>query len=210
MTSADLRRGALASLLFLFLAHFYTLLAETSYRTVIVNDGLLPPKTVAKIDEMGAELYEKTKVPVFVAAVADLNATKPMTLIEKIRRDYPTYVLLYLSKEPMSVNIFRSKDAEKLADYDQILSPWPWRGTIKPVMSPAFSKSEDVKIEVAIFNGFADLVDQIAASRGITLKSSIGSQSKESFLIARWIFYAILLFLVLQYFYYKRKRRAGK
>jgi hypothetical protein len=76
-------------------------------------------------------------------------------------------------------------------------------------MSPAFSKSEEVKLEVAVLNGYADLVDQVAASKGVTLKSSIGSGSKESFLIVRWIFYGILLFILIQYLYYRKRKRRG-
>jgi hypothetical protein len=166
----------------------------------------MPPKEVEKLTQMGTELYEKTGVPVFVAAVEDLNATKPIDLIERIETAYPTWMLLYFSKNPTTVNIFTSDDARKLADIDQILSPLPWRGTIKPVMSPAFSKNEAVKLEVAIFNGYADLVDQVAASKGVSLKSSVGSGSRDTFMAIRWVFYIILGFVILQFIFYKRKR----
>lgn len=177
---------------------------------VLVNDGVMPPKEVEKIRQMGSELYEKTHVPVFVAVVEDLNKTRPIDLIEKVKKDYPTYILLYFSLKPSAVNIFASEDAKRLVDIDQILSPLPWRGTIRPVMSPAFSKSESVKQEVAIFNGYADIVDQVAENKGVKLTTSVGSGSKTSFQIVRTIFYAILAFVILQFILVARKKRAGK
>ena len=176
---------------------------------VLVNNGIMPPKEVNKIKEMGIELYEKTKVPVFVAAVKELNTTKPIDLINSIKQNYSTYILLYFSVKPTAVNIFASNDAKKLIDIDQILSPLPWRGTIRPVMSPAFSKNENVKLEVALFNGYADIVDQVADSKGIELTSSVGSESRSSFQIVRTIFYAILAFVILQ-FIFKRKKNAAR
>ncbi|BDY12808.1 hypothetical protein [Hydrogenimonas cancrithermarum] len=194
-------------LLLILLSLGSSLFARTTFSPIIANDAIMPDKEIEKLNEMGRELYQKAHVPVFVAAVDDLNRTKPIDLIERIEREYPTYILLYFSKHPTSVNIFSSDDAKKLADFDQILSPLPWLGTIKPVMSPAFSKNEAVKLEVAIFNGYADIVDQVAKAKGVKLSSSIGSGSKDSFLIVRWIFYGILAFIFLRYIYYKRKQR---
>jgi len=192
---------------FLFLILFSPILLFAQIHFILVNDAIMPSKEVEKIEQMGYELYEKTKVPVFVAAVAELNTTRPVDILRTVQKEYPTYILLYFSVKPTAVNIFASKDAEKLIDIDQILSPLPWRGTIKPVMSPAFSKSESVKYEAALFNGYADIVDQVAESRGANLTSSVGSGSKTSFQIVRMIFYAILAFVVLQ-FVLKRKERA--
>jgi len=194
----------------LFLLFLFPSLLFAKLQLVLVNDGVMPPKEVEKINQMGNELYEKTNIPVFVAAVAELNATKPVDLLEPIKSRYSDYALLYFSKTPTAVNIFASDSVKKLMDIEQILSPLPWRGTIKPVMSPAFSKDESVKISVAILNGYADMVDQIAESKGVKLSSSIGSGSKDSFKLIRWIFYGILLFFLVQYIYTKIRRKSGE
>ncbi|BBG64872.1 arginine/ornithine antiporter ArcD [Hydrogenimonas sp.] len=201
------RGGMLPSLLLLF---FIPSLLFSKTGFILVNDGVMPPKQVEKMEQMGEELYSKTGVAAFVAAVAELNKTKPVDLIEDFKEKYPDYILLYFSMKPKAVNIFASKSAEKLIDIEQILSPLPWRGTIKPVMSPAFSKSESVKNEVALFNGYADIVDQAAESRGVKLESSIGSGSKDSFKFIRWIFYAILTLFFIQYIIYKVRSRRGE
>jgi len=177
---------------------------------VIANDAIMPPKEVDKLEEMGGELYEKTGIPVFVAAVAELNASRPVDFLNRIKEDHREYILLYFSINPTAVNIFASDGAKKLIDIEQILSPLPWRGTIKPIMSPAFSKDQDTKNEVAIFNGYADIVDQVAQSKGVKLESSIGSGSKDSFKVIRWIFYGILLFFLIQYILTKVRRVRGE
>ncbi len=202
------KRGSLT--LFAALLFFIPTLLFAKVDFVLKNDGIMPPKEVEKLEEMGSELYEKTGIPVFVAAVADLNETRPVDIIEPLKRTYRDYILLYFSIKPTAVNIFATENTEKLIDIDQILSPLPWRGTIKPVMSPAFSKDQSVKNEVAIFNGYADIVDQVAHSKGVKLESSIGSGSKDSFKLIRWIFYAILGLFFVQYIIYKvRSRRGG-
>ncbi|WP_456380838.1 hypothetical protein [Hydrogenimonas sp.] len=182
--------------------------AQTKF--ILANDGIMPPKEVEKMEQMGSELYRKTRVPVFVAAVEELNASKPAKFLEPLKREYSTYILLYFSVKPTAVNIFASEDAKNLIDIDQILSPLPWKGTIKPVMSPAFSKSESVKYEVALFNGYADIVDQVAESKGVNLTTSVGSGSKTSFQIVRTIFYAILAFVILQFIMVKRGKRGSE
>ncbi len=209
MNRADSVKGkvSLPSLFLLFLIPSL-LFAKVDF--VLKNDGVMPPKEVEKLQQMGSELYEKTGVPVFVAAVAELNATKPVDVIEPIKQKYSEYILLYFSMKPTAVNIFASENAKKLIDIEQILSPLPWRGTIKPVMSPAFSKNEKVKNEVAIFNGYADIVDQVAHSKGVKLDTSIGSGSKESFKYIRWIFYGILAFFLIQYIYFKVRKQRGE
>ncbi len=174
---------------------------------VLSNPGVMPPKEVEKIEQMGRELYEKTKVAVYVAVVKDLNGTKPVAFIEKIGKSTPEYLLLFFSLQPPAVNIFGSESAKKLVDIDQILSPLPWRGTIRPVMSPAFSKNEGAKQEVAILNGYADIVDQVAESKGVKLQSSIGSEGRTTFQFIRMLFYAILFLFVVQYIWYRRKKR---
>jgi len=201
-------RGVLLAPLFFILLFFNaTLSANPTFDPILVNKTMMPDKEVQKIEEMGRELYQKSQIPVFLAVVEELNQTKPIDLLQKIQPQFSTYILLYFSKHPTTVNIFASDDAKALIDRDQILSPLPWRGTIKPLMSPAFSKNETVKLEAAIFNGYADIVEQVADAKGIHLESQIGSGSKDSFLLIRWIFYGILALIFLNYFYTKRKRR---
>jgi len=199
-------KRALRPLLIIFL-FIPVLLLSAQIGLILKNDSIMPEKEVKKILEMGRELYEKTKIPVFIAAVDKLDENRPIDLLQRIKRDHKTYILLYFSINPTAVNIFASDDAKKLIDIDQILSPLPWSGTIKPVMSPAFSKNSSEKYEVALLNGYADIVDQVADSKSVVLNSSIGSGSRRSFQIVRLIFYAILGFILLKFIFMRKKSR---
>ncbi|WP_353661749.1 hypothetical protein [Hydrogenimonas sp. SS33] len=203
-------QGAVYRPFFLLLIFLLPSALFAQFDPILQNDGVMPPKEVEKIRQMGRELYAKTHVPVFVAVVKDLNETKPIDLIERVKTDHPTYILLYFSLKPPAVNIFASQDAKKMVDIDQILSPLPWRGTIRPIMGPGMGKDTGIKQEVAVFNGYADIVDQVAESKGVKLSSSIGSGGRTSFQIIRMIFYGIFLLFIIQYFWYKRKSHAGK
>ena len=82
------------------------LLLSAQIDLILKNDGIMPEKEVKKILEMGRELYEKTKIPVFVAAVEKLDENKPVDLLERIKKDHKSYILLYFSINPTAVNIF--------------------------------------------------------------------------------------------------------
>ena len=210
MSRSDIVKKGGSLPLFAALLFFLPSLLFAKVDFVLKNDGVMPQKEVEKLEEMGSELYRKSGVAVFVAAVAELNETKPVDIIEPLKQNYPDYILLYFSMKPTAVNIFASEKTKALIDIDQILSPLPWRGTIKPIMSPAFSKDQNVKNEVAIFNGYADIVDQVAASKGVKLESSIGSGSRDSFRVIRWIFYGILALFLIQYIIFKVRGRRGE
>jgi len=59
-----------------------------AFDAILVGAGVLPPQGVAKIRQMGGELYDKTHVAAYVAVVNDLNRTKPIDLIERIASDH--------------------------------------------------------------------------------------------------------------------------
>ena len=65
------------------------------------------------------------------------------------------------------------------------------------------------KYNVAILNGYADIVEQIAKSKNIELKSAIGSTNKSLIHYLRYGIYGFLLFVILGYFYQKRKSQNG-
>jgi hypothetical protein len=200
-----LRQGALMAPLFLWLL-IAPLRGATAFDPILANAGVMPPKEVSKIREMGKELYEKTRIPVYVAIVEDLNKTRPVDLIGPIAQRDRDYILIYFSLHPKAVNIFASDRAKTMIDIDQILSPLPWRGTIRPVMSPGMGKDEKIKHEAAVLNGYADVVDQVASHEGVELKSSIGSGNKTTFKYFRWLIYGIFAAVLFQFIFYKRKR----
>lgn len=163
------------------------------YQTTILNlkasyllksDGLLNEKVSAKIEEMGSELFLKTKIGAYVYVTKNIGKTN----------------IIDFEKE------LASKDVLKLFDREKTLSPFSWNGTIIPIL--ADKKMKD-KYNVAILNGYADIVEQIAKSKNIELKSAIGSTNKSLIHYLRYGIYGFLLFVILGYFYQKRKSQNG-
>jgi len=194
----DVLKKSLAALL---LSSFFALYLNASF--VIRNDDILPQKTIGKIDEMGNELKEKTGVGVYLAVVNDKNGTDIRTFEKKLSENLEKpYVLLTLLLGSKKVDIVNTKDLNDKFDKEQVLSPFPWSGSILPLIT---SKSKDFKaaVEAAMLNGYADIVDQIANSYGIKLNSSIGSQNKITYNVVKIIFYGTFLLILLNFLYHK-------
>lgn len=198
MLITDVLKKSLAALL---LSSFFALYLNASF--VIRNDDILPQKTIGKIDEMGNELKEKTGVGVYLAVVNDKNGTDIRTFEKKLSENLEKpYVLLTLLLGSKKVDIVNTKDLNDKFDKEQVLSPFPWSGSILPLIT---SKSKDFKaaVEAAMLNGYADIVDQIANSYGIKLNSSIGSQNKITYNVVKIIFYGTFLLILLNFLYHK-------
>ncbi len=168
---------------------------------ILLNDGILPDKTINKINEIGNELYKKSGVGVYVAVVKRMP-TKKITDFEKnlTKQLKSPYVLLTLSIKDHKVDIVNSKGLKNKFDKESILSPLPWKGTIIPILT-SHSKNPKAAIEAAILNGYADIAEQIADSYGIDLKSAIGSVNKNIYYWLRVLFYSIIALVIAKYLF---------
>lgn len=173
---------------------------------VIGNKNVLPKKTTAKIDEMGKELKEKTGVSAYLVIIDDLNGTKIVEYEKDLSKKLsPPYVMLAISLKDKKIDIYSSNSLKDKFDKEQILSPWPWSGSILPLLVSK-SKDERAKIEAALLNGYADIVEQIANSYNVKLKSGIGSQNRIVFDILKIIFYGIIALIILKMIYRRFKK----
>ena len=80
-----------------------------------------------------------------------------------------------------------------LLDKDAVLSPMPNTGTILPLLA---SKRDDI-YNAALLNGFADIAERIALSKGVELQSAIGSSNKTTLTWIRYPLYGFLLFAII-------------
>jgi hypothetical protein len=73
-------------------------------------------------------------------------------------------------------------------------------GVILPVLAER-AKGDDIvnKYAVAMFNGYSEIAEQIAASRGVELESAAGSGNQIAIDVIRIIFYGVLLLFVFKY-----------
>jgi len=168
-------KGAL--LLFLF-----TTAAFSSF--VLENDEILTTKAIEKIDEISNELKSKTGISAYVIAKKDLDGKKIREYSENITKNLNgNFALFIFALNEKKVNIYSNIDSK--FDKDDILDNY-----VIPIL---VSKDKQIqKYPAAVFNGFAELSEQIAQSFNVELSSSIGSEGKNAYDIVVYIIYFMI------------------
>jgi hypothetical protein len=220
--------------LILSLCFTYTLQAEFLNK----NDVVQNDKFAEDIESIGNELKQKTGISLYLVMLRDLDDNMTTVDFEKSlvdELDEPFVVLTFVELQK-KVDIFaRPQSLYKDFDKKQILSPsatfigavvsaamfarsWDdfkeifgnYGGTILPVLAEK-AKGDDIvkKYSVAMFNGYSDIADQIAASHGVKLSSSAGNGSQIFFDILRLVFYGIILYALIMIIRNKMQKRKG-
>lgn len=107
---------------------------QASY--VVHNDSIVSDRVAGKVNEMGSELFAKSGISVYVSAPSSLDG-KSIQEFEKELSDSlkKPYVLFTLAKNDQKVDITYSKGLETLFDKEAVLSPYPWTGTVLPLLT---------------------------------------------------------------------------
>jgi len=73
-------------------------------------------------------------------------------------------------------------------------------GVVLPILAEK-AKGDDIvnKYAVAMFNGYSEIAEQIAASRGVELESAAGNQNQVAIDVIRLIFYGVLLLFLFKF-----------
>jgi len=168
--------------------------------TIEADKGILLDKAVGKIKEMGDELYQKTKVSTVLVVKKHLDKKSFLEIKNKyLTQTEKPYVVWIFSKtyedrENIGLNqMFNSKELDGKFDKDSLFSPFT--GTFTKILTVHKSKVDPTS--AAFLNGFGDLVDMIADSYNVKLKSSIGSESHISLNIIRLVFYFIVILTII-------------
>jgi len=73
-------------------------------------------------------------------------------------------------------------------------------GTILPLLAQKAEKGEVLgKYSGSMFNGYADIAEQIADSKNIILENAVGNANKTSILIVKILFYGFILYAIVLY-----------
>ncbi len=173
---------------------------------IIINDGIINEKVSAKVESLGSELFQKTGIGVYVAVPASLNK-KTVTVYEKEISSTlkKPYVLLTLAKQEEKVDIIFSQGLEDKFDKERVLSPFPWSGTIIPILTV---KKENDKYNAAVLNGYADIVEQIAKSYDVVLEGAIGDTNRDIYHYLKLGIVLFLLIVFIKYFYKKVRKKS--
>ena len=170
----------------------------------VYNDGVILNKTEAKIEEMANELYNKTGIGAYLLTKKKLDG-KGIIEYEKefAKKLHPPFAILTIVLNEQKVDIYNSPDLDDSFDKEAILSPYPWEGSIIPLLT---GKKKNVSISAAMLNGYADMVEQLASSKDIKLKSGIGSTNRDMILSLKFSMYLFLFVMIGWYFIRRRKR----
>ncbi len=199
-----------------------TLSAQYLYKDEVIFN----PKFNESIDKLGSELYLKTGISLRLIMLKELPDEKNIVSYEKeLMKNFnePT-ILLTFSEMDSKVDIYAHPSSlYKYFDKKQILSPisssvqafvvallnmnfsdMTSGGSILPLLAQKSKKGEVIgKYSAAMFNGYADIAEQIAESKGITLENAIGNSNQYSILAVKILFYGIVIIGI--YMYIKRK-----
>ena len=168
---------------------------------VAIND-----KTQKKLKEMGDELFEKTGISTVIVAKKYLDKKSFLETKDKYLKELKApYVLWIFSKkydtrDTVGINQLMTSDDLK-GKYDESSLFSPFGGSFTKLIVIQKSKSDPTG--AAFLNGYADLTDMLANSYGVSLKSSIGSETRDTMDIARVLMY--LTFLVFFIWYVRVK-----
>ena len=201
MNSYQFKRHKKIFLLVLFL--FSVTLQAKKF---VYNDGVILNKTEVKIEQMANELYKKTGVSAYLLAKKRLDGKTIFTYEKEFAKKLtPPFAILAITLNEQKVDIYNSKDLDSAFDKDALLSPLPWSGTIIPLLT----QKKNYSVSAAMLNGYADMVQQIANSKDVELKSGIGSTNRYMIMFLRLSIYLFLFIIIGWYFVNKVRKKNG-
>ncbi|MCR6584375.1 hypothetical protein CINS5906_02200 [Campylobacter insulaenigrae] len=183
-----------------FITAIFLCFVSLSHAEILLNDNILNVSIEQNISTTSKQIKEITGVDIALA----LSDTKSFEYLQKYEQNLTKpYILLVFSKISHRVDIFASDDAKSFFDKGRVLSPYPEKGTILPIL--ANPKQKDI-YNAAILNGYADIADQVASY--FNIKPFYGNSNRDTLNIMRILIYGFIcvaaLMLVQKRF--KRKR----
>ncbi|MBW6488474.1 3-dehydroquinate dehydratase [Sulfurimonas sp.] len=219
-------RGLLALILTLFFN------ASLSAQYLYKDELIFNPAFNAEVEKLGLELHQKTGIALRLVMVKELpNGMNIVEYENELMKDFdsPT-ILLTFSEMDSKVDILaHPASLYEYFDKKQILSPVAspvqaftmalfynegfdsfkeiassYGGTIIPLLAQKAKEGEVLgKYSGSMFNGYADIAEQIADSKGIVLENAVGNANQNSILLVKVLFYGFILYGI--FLYIKRK-----
>jgi len=209
-------RGLAALILTLF---FHTsLAAEYLYKDEVIFN----PAFNVEVEKIGSELYQKTGISLRLLMLKELPDGMSIVKYEQelIKEFNEPTILLTFSEMNSKVDILASESSlYEYFDKRQVLSPisspvqafiiavatldfsdMSSGGTILPLLSQKTKKGEVLgKYSGSMFNGYADIAEQIAESKNIVLENAVGNTNQNSILFLKVLFYGTIIYAIVLY-----------
>lgn len=208
---------------------FTLLFSNSLFAEYLYKDDVVQRDSFSKeIEKIGSELYEKTGVSLYLVMVRDLDANQTIAEYElELAKELkaPAVILSFVELKKQVQILANPTTLYKEFDKNSILSPnatfigavvssimfarnfddvkefmSSYGGVILPVLAER-AKGDDIvnKYAVAMFNGYSEIAEEIAASRGVKLDSAAGNSNQITIDVIRIIFYGVLLLFVFKY-----------
>ncbi len=191
----------------------FTLSAQANY---LVIDEVIENKAFdEQVEIMGSELSARTGIKLYMSLIKELENNQTIIDYQKelMKSLQQPAILLSFVENSKQVQIYaEDKSLYETFDKDQIMNPlaiWPFfNGAIIPILG---AKTKDArptdKYAVAMFNGYAEISEQVADSKDIVLDSAVGNANKNVFKILISVLFLISLYTVIKLTYDYRKRK---
>lgn len=223
--SLKFSRGLAALILFVFF--HTTLTAEYLYKDEVIFN----PAFSAEVEKLGSELYDKTGISLRLVMLKELphdtsivqyeqtlmkDFSSPTILLTFSEMDakvdilaYPTSLYEYFDKKQVLSPISSPVQAFVIALLNLDFSDMTSGGTILPLLAGKAKKGEVLgKYSAAMFNGYADIAEQIADTKKVVLENAVGSSNQTSILAVKVLFYGFILYGI--FLYAKRRLYARR
>ena len=159
---------------------------------VLENQNQLIDKTTQFIEILSNEVFEKTGVSLYVVALEGLKGTSLEEQQQKyLKQVKEPYVLLFFVRNEKKINIITNAESEKLFDKQAVY--WDY---IVPLIPKSDEELTPQSISAFLLNGFVDIADRIAETKGVTLEHSFPKEHKGVQIAVRTALYAMLFVLL--------------
>lgn len=191
---------------------------DINSRFILKGSDLMDPRTIEKIDAMGKELFVKTGVNAYIYLSHHYSEhsfddmKRKIAFIKSFEHnltktlDKP-YLLITVSLDDKRINLLASASVEGIVDKDDLLN-----GYIIPLLASEADKNPlKSKVSAALLNGYSELVEEVAASRGESIESAINGNGKLVGTVWRVFIYTLVFFGLIAYSYavWKDKRKGA-
>jgi hypothetical protein len=182
-------------LILLFLSS--TLLANEKF--ILINENIINQKTSEKIEKIGKEVKEKLNISIYLIGKNSLKDIHITQYEKEVAQDLKgSFVLITLANLENKVDIISSEDIKDKIDRNSILNDY-----IIPLLVNKGKMDDIVRYSAGLLNGYSEVADQLAATKGITLDNSLGYQTQDTMNFLRLIFYGTL---ILAFFVYLKNK----
>lgn len=218
----------LRALALIFFSFPVLLGAEYLYKDEVV----MTPEFKHEVEKLGEELHQKTGIALRLVMVRSLPQGKTIVEYEKeliASLQGPTLLLTFAELDSKVDILANDPSLYQYFDKKQVLSPvasWVQAfimalfysdsfesfqeiastsgGTILPLLAQKAKDGQQTgKYAASMYNGYVDIAEQIAASKGVELENAAGNANKNSIFVVKLLFYGIIIYGI--FLYIKRK-----